>query len=355
MASMDQFRKRVVRDSLFAPCGLAEAVRRLGFVQADPIRCPARAQDLILRHRVKGYRAGDLEQAYPTLGLEECFLYAYGFGSQALWQAVHPRSEEKLSSEQEAILDLVREEGEMHPKTLEERMGGSRTKNYWGGYSRSAKMALESLHHRGALRISRREKGIRIYAVAEPFEQTRSPEERFKELVVATVQALGPMSPQFLLRELAHFKNLVPLRRNRRAGLQELIDSGRMQLEEVDGGEYVSLAGRPPGRTRLNQVRFLAPFDPIVRDGARFEKLWGWTYRFEAYTPPAKRKMGYYALPVLWQDQVVGWANAKVTDGRLDVDLGYVSRPKEAAFAEQLEREVARMATFLGVEESRLT
>ena len=52
------------------------------------------------------------------------------------------------------------------------------------------------------------------------------------------------------------------------------------------------------------QVRFLAPFDPVVWDRARFEHLWGWAYRFEAYTPVKKRVRGYYAMPMLWGDQI---------------------------------------------------
>ena len=72
-------RLQAISSSLFAPTTLRKAIQHLGFVQADPIRSPARAQDLILRHRVKGYRAGDLEQQYPKLDLEEDYLYAYGF------------------------------------------------------------------------------------------------------------------------------------------------------------------------------------------------------------------------------------------------------------------------------------
>ena len=56
-------------------------------------------------------------------------------------------------------------------------------------------------------------------------------------------------------------------------------------------------------------VRFLTPFDPVVWDRDRFELLWGWQYRFEAYTPAPKRKLGYYAMPLLWRDRVIGWAN----------------------------------------------
>ena len=62
----------------------------------------------------------------------------------------------------------------------------------------------------------------------------------------------------------------------------------------------------------------------MVWDRRRFEHFWGWAYRFEAYTPAAKRKLGHYALPMLWRDRVVGWANATMVDGRLQVAAGYV-------------------------------
>ena len=67
----DALRRHAIARSLFAPQALPAAVRRLGFVQADPLRAPARAQDLILFQRVRGYRAGDLERGYERLGLEE--------------------------------------------------------------------------------------------------------------------------------------------------------------------------------------------------------------------------------------------------------------------------------------------
>ena len=59
----------------------------------------------------------------------------------------------------------------------------------------------------------------------------------------------------------------------------------------------------------------LAPFDPLVWDRRRFELFWGWRYRFEAYTPAAKRTLGYYALPLLWRDRVIGWANVTSSRG----------------------------------------
>lgn len=352
MSSLDEFRKRVVRRSLFSPCGLGEAMERLGFVQADPIRSPARAQDLILRHRVKGYQAGDLERSYPELGLEECYLYAYGFLSKDLWRVVHPNADESLTSDQQEALKLIERHGPMHPKELEAHVGGERVRNYWGGFSRTAKLAMESLHDRGALRVARRDKGIRIYEVAGRIEQSLSQEERFKEILVATLRAMGATTRKFLLSELSHFGYLVEGVGERRRCLQELVDTGRIRVDQVDSVEYISLDGEKGGRRSLDVVRILAPFDPVVRDRARFEHLWNWTYRFEAYTPKAKRKLGYYAMPVLWRDRIVGWANAVVENARLIVDFGYVAGvPDERGYREAAESEVVRMARFLDLGE----
>ena len=83
----------------------------------------------------------------------------------------------------------------------------------------------------------------------------------------------------------------------------------RLSHVHVDGVDWYWPTGEKITRRELeDKVRLLAPFDPVVRDRARFELLWGWPYRFEAYTPPPKRKLGYYALPLLWRDRVIGWA-----------------------------------------------
>ncbi|HEY6123064.1 MAG TPA: crosslink repair DNA glycosylase YcaQ family protein, partial [Steroidobacteraceae bacterium] len=77
--TLDQLRRYAIARSLFKPTKLSKAIDKLGFVQADPIRAPARAQDLMLRHRVTGYRVGDLERRYPRLPIEEDFFVNYGF------------------------------------------------------------------------------------------------------------------------------------------------------------------------------------------------------------------------------------------------------------------------------------
>ena len=96
-------------------------------------------------------------------------------------------------------------------------------------------------------------------------------------------------------------------------------------------------------------VRLLAPFDPVVWDRRRFELFWNWAYRFEAYTPASKRKLGYYAMPLMWRDSVIGWANVAAKQGKLDARLGYVSgrAPDDAAFKRELDAEFERLEAFL--------
>jgi uncharacterized protein YcaQ len=98
-------------------------------------------------------------------------------------------------------------------------------------------------------------------------------------------------------------------------------------------------------------VRLLAPFDPIVWDRRRFEAFWGWPYRFEAYTPAPRRLLGYYALPVLWRERVVGWANVGVRDGRLQPEVGFFGpRLTDPAFVAAMDDELQRLHAFLGLD-----
>jgi uncharacterized protein YcaQ len=105
------------------------------------------------------------------------------------------------------------------------------------------------------------------------------------------------------------------------------------------------------GHALDDELRLLAPFDPVVWDRRRFEAFWGWAYRFEAYTPAAKRVRGYYALPLLWRGQVIGWGNAAVREGALETELGFVAgaAPRDAAFKPAWAAERERLQRFLGL------
>ena len=118
----------------------------------------------------------------------------------------------------------------------------------------------------------------------------------------------------------------------------------RLRLAHVPAWTTSTGTGRPDEDPQDaapdDQVRLLAPFDPIVWDRRRFELLWGWPYRFEAYTPVAKRKLGYYALPLLWRDRVIGWGNLAVVDDALTANFGYAGA--QAASRAGIQRSAGR-------------
>ncbi|TWU60391.1 hypothetical protein Poly51_06660 [Rubripirellula tenax] len=351
-----EFRRRVVAGSFPEFNRVADALKKLHFVQADPIRSPARAQDLVLRQRVVGYGAGDLEQRFPQLDAEEGYLFAYGIMTPEVWRSLRHRPHPKLKKLERDVLSAVTEMGEVHPRGLDDRFGRKSVTNYWGGKSQETKQALDRLHHHGYLRVSRREKGIRVYEVPsdtdeQPGEQPSNALERYRHLALTTSFVFGPTTERFLVSELRSHNHLLPSRADRLAAVKSLVQTGALAEVEVAGVTYLWrrrdwMADEIPSR-----VRILAPFDPLVRDRERFEMLWDWTYRFEAYVPQAKRERGYYAMPVLWRDQVVGWANAKVVDDRLHVEFGYVEgRPRAKDFRSLAEAEVEAMTKFLGLE-----
>jgi uncharacterized protein YcaQ len=349
----DDLRRFAVSRSLFTPATLDAAIARLGFVQADPIRAPARAQDLTLRHRVTHYRAGDLERHYAGLGVEEDVLINYGFVSAAVHALMHPREKPPVRltrSRRHQMLAFVRDRGEVHPRDVDVHFSHGTVTNYWGGSSNATTHLLEDLHYRGWLRVSRRVRGIRVYAVrdAEPIRHHLPPRERIDRLVDVVVGKYAPLPAVSLGGVVRRLRYAVP---QWRAQLGPALDRARRRLAHatVDGVEWYWPAGeRVDPQEREDTVRLLAPFDPVVWDRRRFELFWGWPYRFEAYTPVAKRQFGYYALPMLWRDRVIGWANLTMREGRLEARLGYVSRaPRDRAFARALEAELARVRDFL--------
>jgi uncharacterized protein YcaQ len=345
MPDVRRLRSYAISQSLFPQTSLKIAIRKLGFVQADPIRSPARAQDLILRHRVKGYRAGDLERRYTSLDIEEDLLYAYGFLPRNIWQLLHPRNLQRMSRLEKKVLETVGKFGVMHPAELQEHFATTRVVNAWGGYSKATTQALEHLHYRGLLRIARRENGIRLYEPVRQSNETMPAEERLRKLVMLIAHILAPVSERILLTNTARFRYLG----NPRPIIHDLLKNGDLESEVVDGFQYVwPRTAQVVAAPRM--VRFLAPFDPLVWDRRRFEHLWGWPYRFEAYTPAKKRLRGYYAMPLLWCDDVVGWANARVEGKQLNVEVGFVrTRPDDSDFPSELEAEIGRLKTFLGV------
>jgi uncharacterized protein len=375
LITLDDLRRFTVARNFFKPTTLKRALHRMGFVQADPIRAPARAQDLILRQRVRNYRDGDIERRYETLDIEEDFFVIYGFVTKSLHALMHPRvpaddlglpwpAEKRKRAR--LLLEFVRERGVAHPREVDDHFAHGTVTNYWGGSSNATTHLLDEMHYRGLLRVARREKGIRIYKAyqQEPApsgaarsvlllnrarDEVAASEQRARidALVDVVVRIYAPLPSPSLPSLLGRLRFAVPQWRGELpSALQRAKE--RLSHARVDGVDWYwakedSVRGAPQ-----YTVRLLAPFDPVVRDRARFELLWGWEYRFEAYTPARKRKLGYYAMPLLWRDLVIGWGNLAVKNGELTSEFGYVGTPpRDRAFKRELEAELARMWDFL--------
>jgi uncharacterized protein len=380
--SLADLRRAAIAHSLglaSPPSTLAKAIARLGFVQADPIRAPARAQDLTLRHRVANYRAGDLEAKYTKLDIEEDFFVNYGFVTRSVYACMHPRivstSRDAMVKKHGAnVLAFVREKGVVHPREVDAAFAHGNTRNAWGGQSKLTTHLLDGMHYRGMLRVASRDNGIRLYAlpahepVGRPKSQRQSQSQSQSEgerdakldhLIDVLMAKYAPLPQRSVQPLLGRLRFAVP---HWRGAFKRAIDRAKTRWHhaEIDGTIWVwpDALRVDVGRDELDErVRLLAPFDPVVWDRHRFELFWGWAYRFEAYVPAAKRKLGYYALPMLWRDQVIGWANAKVSpdEGELRVDIGYVNAraPRARAFRAELDDEISRLSMFLRVPASR--
>src|SRR5580658_6672354 len=208
ITTLDHLRHLAVANSLFPPTTLKRALQRLGFVQADPIRSPARAQDLMLRHRVKDYHAGDLERRYAKLGLEEDFFITYGFVTSSVQALMHPRADTGVPAESrepwpakrkkqaQLLLDFVRERGAVHPREVDDHFSHGTVRNYWGGSSNATTHLLDAMHYRGLLRVARREGGIRVYTAHQHGVEPADPADRrarIDALVDVAVRIYAPL------------------------------------------------------------------------------------------------------------------------------------------------------------------
>ncbi len=358
--TLEVLRRYAISRSLFAPTTLPRAIARLGFVQADPIRAPARAQDLTLRHRVKDYRVGDLEARYPRLGIEEDFFVNYGFLPRATHALMHPRSprlkwSKAQTTKASAVLEFVRERGVAHPREVDAHFAHGKVKNWFGGSSNASTQLLDGMHYRGMLRIARREGGVRLYATRDATHEADAcdPATALDRLIDVIVGKYAPLPERSLSELISHLRRGTPQwAAQARAAFTRA--KARLPSARAEGMTWYWSAGENPASRRHapdESLRLLAPFDPVVWDRRRFELFWGWPYRFEAYVPAPKRQRGYYALPLLWRGQAVGWGNLDVKAGRLNAQLGYTAGqpPRDAAFQPALDAELAALHRFLGL------
>jgi hypothetical protein len=354
-----QLRRYAIARSLFKPTTLRRAIARLGFVQADPMRAPARAQDLILAYRVKDYRAGELESRYPRLSIEEAFFINYGFLPCETLVLLHPREapslwDARMQERAQDVLAFVRQHGRTYPKDVQAHFDHGRIRR-WGSNLNVSSHLLEGLHYRGLLRVARRDAGTRVYQAIEHPPQDDSPEARLAragQLLDMVVQLYAPLPAASLNYLCGLLRRGVPHLAAEVRQVQEHVES-RYAQAKVDGLLWFWPQGEKPMAARNSidhRLRFLAPFDPVVWDRRRFQVFWGWEYKLEAYVPAHKRRRGHYAMPMLWGEDMLGWANLKVVDGRLRHELGFAGpRPRGSAFQRALDEALHEMQEFLGL------
>ncbi|MFO0625214.1 MAG: crosslink repair DNA glycosylase YcaQ family protein [Polyangiales bacterium] len=327
-------RRAVLLDSPAASVG--EALAHHGFVQIDPINVCGRMHDLILRNRVAGYREGDLfahlhggasplpaeartalEQHLPRHGI----LTALPVDAWPYLQAAMSRRSDhdsrwsgRLSADEAAVADdVLREITRRGPLSSEDFDDDRPAEAVWGAAT-LVKATMQKLFFHGRLLIARRGRGQRrLYDLPE------------RVLPARVRRANAPAdaeSARWAVRLFLRQRRLMSLSRKELAHIDD-----EVQRLDVEGHALFCLRDDLPLLDRVahdepaRAPQLLAPLDPLVYDRQITERLWGFPYTWEVYTPPAKRVRGYYALPVLAGDALVGHVDPKMdrAAGRLKV------------------------------------
>lgn len=311
------------------PAAVRRMVERLGYVQVDSINVLDRAHDRILSTRLAGYRSEHLRDGLErTRTLFEHWTHDASV-IPAAWVAhwkhrfrrhrTAPRDDawwnERFGSDPErtlrSVLRRVRREGPLRTRDLEapqDHRGGG----WWTWHPEKA--AAEHLWRCGHLAIAAREGFEKVYdlfdrVVPEASSRASAPREHVAWACREAIARLGIAT----VPEIAAFFAAVPASEVR-AWIPGALRRGEVVPVEVaaaDGGRSASALAIPGWRSLAGPIESdeivpLSPFDPLVRDRRRLARLFGFEYRFEAFTPKAKRCHGYYVLPLLWGDRLVG-------------------------------------------------
>lgn len=352
-------------------------VRRLGFVQMDSIHVVARAHDLILGSRLPGYRPEHLQRL-----LEEQRRLFEGFTHDASaipmahyphWKPRFRRDEARMrdhawwqhhfrGTDAEAVLAHVvariRAEGPLMSKDFEhpEKRG-----SWWGW--KPQKAALDFLWRSGVLAIAGRQAFQKRYDLTERVlpEGHQTPEPAPEAHVDWACATAAERLVCFTPKELVAFWDALDLP-TAKTWCQRALRAGTLQQVLVGSADgrapqpAFALADWEARQRRLpdppDGMRLLAPFDPILRDRARASRRFGFDYRFEAFVPEAKRVHGYYVLPILEGDRLVGRLDPKLHRDRGELEVRglwweagvKVTRARRRA----LEAAVEDLASFVG-------
>lgn len=366
------------------PKSLYRQIERMGFVQVDTISVAVRAHHHILLTRFDGYRPEILKR----LREKERFLFEHWTHDASIipstwlrfwtprfhrYQRLDPAHRwwrDRLGEEAERIVESVRErivrEGPLMSRDFEKEPRPDL--DQWWGW-KPHKAALEHLWRCGDLSVAARVNFQKVYDLTErvfPSFDRRDIPDRREHLDWAcneALQRLGVATPG----ELAGFFDAVTAeeakewcRRAVEAGqAQEVIvesadDSPpRKALARTDWKRQLRRSPPPPGRIRL-----LSPFDPAIRDRKRLQRLFAFDYRLEAFVPKPKRRYGYYVLPILEGDRLLGRLDPKYHSDRTELEVKALwwepGVEIDSGRKRSLEEAVERLAAFLGAQRIRM-
>ncbi len=347
------------------------AIDRLGLLQIDSVNVLARAHYLPLFSRLGNYDSAHLDGlawgSKSRRGLFEFWAHEASLlplASQPLlrWrmaQAAAGTSKGKLQEfrrEKAAYIEEVRKEVEDRgPIAASELADGGPKRGPWWGWN-DGKLALEWLFYAGIVTTAtRRGTFERVYDLTErvlPADiqalPTPSPEEAQRELLRLSARALG-VATEFDLRD--YYRLSVA---DTKARLAELVEAGALIPVEVEGWNRPAFLDPEARHPRQVEARaLLAPFDPLIWERDRTERIFDFFYRIEIYTPVAKRKHGYYVLPFLLNDRLVGRIDLKSdrVNSKLLVPAAHLEPGIEARdVAAPMREELRLMADWLGLE-----
>lgn len=359
---------------------LLRLIEQMGFVQIDSISVVARAHHLTLASRLDGYRH---EHFTHLLEQERSLFEHWTHDASAIptkwfahWKPRFAGQRERLrhnkwwrqliGMEPDKILDHVREritiEGPLRSQDFEHDRRGAPA-GWWGW--KPQKAALEYLWSTGELMVTRRENFQKVYdltervlpechALAPPTEEEHlgwACRTAFERLTIASSKEVADFWHAITPTQARHWCEAAV-----RAGriTPVFIASSddvkpRASFALIDWEKRLRKLPDPPERMRL-----LSPFDPVLRDRARLARLFGFDYRFEAFTPEAKRQYGYYVLPILEGDRLVGRLDPKFQRGKSVLEVRSVhweagvrvTRTRQR----QLEEAASRLANLIGAE-----
>ena len=323
------------------PDGVLEIFRRLGSIQFDPLSVAGRNHDLVLHARVAGYDPAWCDALYERRELFE----AYNKGLSLVLTSDFPWFRANLSVSSpwilaehadvgEHVLERIRAEGPLSALDFERRRGS--LVDWFGVPTNVVRAVLEAYAATGVLGLARRDGNRRYYDLIERLlppdvvERKVPPREQLRHKLLSRYHAhgllgiggggdifggLGPAKPD---PERPEHPGRTALR-------EELIEEGELLPVAVEAvrskrfvlREEVELLNAPPEPSR--SVAFLPPFDPLVWDRGLLGSLFGFDYVWELFVPPAKRRWGWYVLPILFGDRLVGRI-----EPRIDRELGFV-------------------------------